>query len=59
MKILKCQQNTEIATTLSNLAVIYFDIGLEQKALEINHVVLGKLLHFMVFHNFNRILNRN
>ena len=52
MKILKCQQNAEIATTLGNLAVIYCDIGLEQKALEINHTVLGKILEFDGFSYF-------
>ena len=42
MKLFKTEEHADVATTLSNMASIYEDLGQMDKALEMNQKVLSK-----------------
>ena len=42
MKLFKTEEHADVATTLSNMALIYDGLGQMDKALEMNQKVLSK-----------------
>ena len=44
MKLFETEDHPDIATTLSNMASVYHDLGQVQKALDINERVYGREL---------------
>ena len=52
MKLFKTEEHPDVATIMSNIALIYSDMGQRQKALKINKRIYGikkSFLHILIF----------